>query len=111
MLAAILIFAATYLVIAIGTLPCYRLDCAVASLAPVAAAGLVLTMALIAVVFPKEFFTRQPLIVESRPDGRFHRALVYKSLFITAAVIVLFFAGQPVAKVAILGGALLLFTR
>src|SRR4051794_6550680 len=83
----------------------------VAALAPVAAVGLLLTAILIAVAFPKEFFTRAPLVAESLPDGRYHRALVYKSVFITAAVVVLFFAGQPVAKVAILGGALLLFTR
>lgn len=83
----------------------------VGSLAPVAAVGLVLTAVLITLVFPKEFFTSQPLVADSPPDGRYHRALVYKSVFITAVVIVLFFAGQPVAKVAILGGALLLFTR
>jgi Na+/H+ antiporter NhaD/arsenite permease-like protein len=82
------------------------------SLAPVAAVGLLLTVVLISVAFPKEFFTREPLVAapESRA-ARYHPALVYKSVFITAAVVVLFFAGQPVAKVAILGGALLLFTR
>jgi len=83
----------------------------VGALAPVAAVGLVLTMVLVALSFPKEFFTRERLVAERRPEARYHRALVYKSVAITAAVIVLFFAGQPVAKVAIVGGALLLFTR
>src|SRR5262249_26307874 len=83
----------------------------VGALAPVAAVGLVLTMVLVALSFPKEFFTRERLVAERRPEARYHRALVYKSAAITAAVIVLFFAGQPVAKVAIVGGALLLFTR
>jgi Na+/H+ antiporter NhaD/arsenite permease-like protein len=81
------------------------------ALAPVAVVGLGLTMVLIAVVFPREFFTRRPLVAAKRAESRYHPALVYKSVFVTAAVVVLFFAGQPVAKVAILGGALLLFTR
>jgi Na+/H+ antiporter NhaD/arsenite permease-like protein len=33
------------------------------------------------------------------------------AVIVTIAMMVLFFAGQPVAKVAIVGGALLLFTR
>jgi Na+/H+ antiporter NhaD/arsenite permease-like protein len=32
-------------------------------------------------------------------------------VLVTAAMVILFFAGEPVAKVAILGGGLLLFTR
>jgi Na+/H+ antiporter NhaD/arsenite permease-like protein len=51
------------------------------------------------------------MVAEKRPEARYHPALVYKSVITTAAVIVLFFAGQPVAKVAILRGAILLFTR
>jgi Na+/H+ antiporter NhaD/arsenite permease-like protein len=82
------------------------------ALAPVAAATLVLTIVLIALIYRREFLTRQGFTVEDplRPV-RYHRALVIKSVLITAAMVLLFFAGQPVAKVAILGGALLLFTR
>ena len=40
-----------------------------------------------------------------------HGPLVIKSALLAAALVVLFFAGQPVAKVAIIGGALLLFNR
>jgi Na+/H+ antiporter NhaD/arsenite permease-like protein len=42
---------------------------------------------------------------------RYHRALVVKSLLVTLAMVAAFFAGQPVARVAILAGAVLLFTR
>ncbi len=37
--------------------------------------------------------------------------MVIKSVLVAVAMMVLFFAGQPVAKVAIVGGALLLVTR
>src|SRR3954467_11290803 len=42
---------------------------------------------------------------------RVHRGLMLKSVAVTLAMVALFFAGQPVAKVAIVGGALLLLTR
>jgi Na+/H+ antiporter NhaD/arsenite permease-like protein len=80
-----------------------------AVLAPVALAGLLLTFGLIAFLYRGEFSGRLT------PDdgGRVfhHRALVIKTLAILGAMVALFFAGQPVAKVALLGGALLLFTR
>jgi Na+/H+ antiporter NhaD/arsenite permease-like protein len=49
-------------------------------------------------------------VVTPRPT-RHHRSLLIKSVLVTIGMMVLFFAGQPVAKVAIVGGALLLFTR
>jgi carbohydrate kinase (thermoresistant glucokinase family) len=80
-----------------------------AALAPVALAGLLLTFGLIAFLYRGEFSGRLT------PDdgGRvfYHQALVIKTLAILGAMVALFFAGQPVAKVALLGGALLLFTR
>jgi Na+/H+ antiporter NhaD/arsenite permease-like protein len=45
------------------------------------------------------------------PRARINRALVARSLIATGIVIVLFFAGQPPAKAAIIVGALLLLTR
>jgi Na+/H+ antiporter NhaD/arsenite permease-like protein len=82
-----------------------------AALWPVAASGLVLTVILIALGYRREFLTRERLCsVDARP-ARHHGLLVLKSVLVTAAMVVLFFAGQPVAKVAIIGGALLLFTR
>ena len=83
----------------------------VAALAPVAAVTLVLTIVLIAVAHPCEFFTRERLPPVDAGPVRYHRALVLKTLAVTLAMVVLFFAGQPVARVAILAGAVLLFTR
>jgi Na+/H+ antiporter NhaD/arsenite permease-like protein len=81
-----------------------------AALAPVAIVGVLLTAALIVVTHPREFLGRGRIEAQAvRP--RYHRALVIKSVLVTLAMVVLFFAGQPVAMVAILGGALLLFTR
>jgi Na+/H+ antiporter NhaD/arsenite permease-like protein len=82
-----------------------------ASLWPIAAAGLGLATALIAVSYPGEFLTGGRLPTIAVIPVPYHAALVIKSVVIMAAMVVLFFAGQPVAKVAIIGGALLLFTR
>jgi len=41
----------------------------------------------------------------------YHRPLVIKTLVVLAVMVVLFFIGQPVATVAIVGGAFLLLTR
>lgn len=80
-----------------------------AALAPVAFAGMLLTFGLIAFLYRGEFSER----LTPGDGGRvfYHRALVIKTLVILGAMVVLFFTGQPVAKVALLGGALLLFTR
>ena len=42
---------------------------------------------------------------------RVNRALLWKSLAVSAGMIVFFFAGWPVPKVAVIAGALLLVTR
>jgi Na+/H+ antiporter NhaD/arsenite permease-like protein len=82
----------------------------VATLAPVAAMGLVILTLFIAVVFRREFFTRERLAQQQVPS-HYHGPLVAKTVTVTAAMMVLFFLGQPVAKVAIVGGAFLLLTR
>jgi Na+/H+ antiporter NhaD/arsenite permease-like protein len=81
-----------------------------ATLAPVAAAGLVVATLLIALIYRKEFLTRDRLQPTSMPT-RYHRPLVIKTVIVLAIMVVLFFIGQPVAKVAIVGGAFLLLTR
>ena len=81
-----------------------------AALAPVAAFGLVLTAALIALIYRAEFLTRDTLVAVEGP-ARYHGPLVVKTLLVIAVMILLFFIGVPVAKVAIVGGAFLLFTR
>src|SRR4051812_44044167 len=81
-----------------------------AALAPVAGAGLVLTVALIALFHRREVFTVERLAAAALPV-RVHRGLMAKSVAVALAMVALFFAGQAVAKVAIVGGALLLLTR
>ena len=80
------------------------------ALAPVAAVGLVLTVALIALSYRSEFFSTRRITAEV-PRVRANRALVARSLLATAAMVALFFAGQPPAKAAIVIGGLLLLTR
>jgi Na+/H+ antiporter NhaD/arsenite permease-like protein len=81
-----------------------------AALAPVAAAGLAITVAVIALLYRAEFRGASHLVVE-HPTVRVNRVLLAKSLAISGAMIVLFFAGWPVPKVAVVAGALLLITR
>jgi Na+/H+ antiporter NhaD/arsenite permease-like protein len=81
-----------------------------AALAPVAVVGLALTIAVIALVYRAEFRTPTPLQVHHSPV-RVNRPLLWKSLAVSAGMIVFFFAGWPVPKVAVIAGALLLLTR
>jgi Na+/H+ antiporter NhaD/arsenite permease-like protein len=81
------------------------------TLAPVAAVALLLTVVLIALSHPHEFLTRESFEPPEPQPARYHKPLVIKSVAVTVAMVALFFAGQPIAKVAILGGAILLFTR
>jgi Na+/H+ antiporter NhaD/arsenite permease-like protein len=81
-----------------------------AALTPVAAVGLVLTVLVIALVYRSEFRRESQLNLEHHPV-RVHRALMWRSLVTSAAMIVFFFLGWPVPKVAVTAGALLLLTR
>jgi Na+/H+ antiporter NhaD/arsenite permease-like protein len=81
-----------------------------ATLAPVAAIGLTLATAWIALAYPKEFFSHARLERTAMP-AHFHQPLMLKTLLVMAVMVVLFFIGQSVAKVAIVGGAFLLLTR
>jgi Na+/H+ antiporter NhaD/arsenite permease-like protein len=81
-----------------------------AALAPVAAASLLLTFLVIAVLYRKELHGAQPLQVQE-VRVRLNRALLWKSAAASVGMIVFFFAGWPVARVAIVAGALLLVTR
>ncbi|HLK50941.1 MAG TPA: anion transporter [Bryobacteraceae bacterium] len=81
-----------------------------ARLAPIAAAGLVLTVLVIAVIYRKEFREEEPLPVSHEPV-RANRVLLWKSLAVAAGMMIFFFAGWPVPKVAVIAGALLLVTR
>ena len=81
-----------------------------AALAPVAAVGLVLAVAVIAVVYREEFRVEGMLRTEHRAV-RVNRPLLWKSVAASVAMIVFFFAGWPVPTVAVIAGALLLVTR
>ena len=81
-----------------------------AALAPVAAAGLVLAVAVLALAWRSEFLTRARL-VGSVPRPRWNRGLLIEAFAVSIGMVVFFFLGQPPAKVAIVGGALLLLTR
>jgi len=80
------------------------------ALSPVAAAGLVVAFAVIAIIYRGEF-GRTDRVEVGRRHIRVNRLLMWKSLVASAAMIVLFFVGWPVPKVALLTGALLLITR
>ena len=80
------------------------------ALTPVAVAGVVVLIAVLAIIYRAEFAggTR----VELAPRSvEVDRPLLVKSLAVTLGMVVFFFAGWPIAKVAIIAGALLLITR
>ena len=81
-----------------------------AAIAPISVAGLALTVALIAIVYRRDFLGVPPIAVE-RPRVRVNTALMWKSVAAAGAMIALFFAGLPVSKVAVVTGAILLITR
>ncbi|HEY3849086.1 MAG TPA: anion transporter [Acetobacteraceae bacterium] len=81
-----------------------------ASLAPVALAGLVLTVVLLLLLHRNEFRGGDRL-EPHLPRVRANRTLVLRALGATVVLVALFFAGQPPAKAAIIIGALLLLTR
>jgi Na+/H+ antiporter NhaD/arsenite permease-like protein len=81
-----------------------------AVLAPVALAGLALVVVAIFVGYRREFVTAEVVNVTKRPMP-VDRGLMGKSLAVALAMIVMFFVGWPVPKVAIVAGALLLITR
>jgi Na+/H+ antiporter NhaD/arsenite permease-like protein len=81
------------------------------ALAPVAIVGLVMCAAIIAVSYRSEFFSDDHFEKADVTIPHYHGPLLTKSIIVMAVIVVLFFFGQPVAKVAIVGGAYLLLTR
>ena len=80
------------------------------TLAPIALAALVVTVALV-VLMHREEFANEPLLKMPKEIIRFNRVLVLRALLATAIMIALFFAGVAPAKVAIVIGGLLPLTR
>lgn len=96
--------------IIIGSLSRIPYGAFAAALAPVAAVGLAVAFALIALVWRRELLAKAtPLAV--MPRVRWNPALLWKSLAVLAGIVLFFFWGQPPAKVAIVGGAVLMLTR
>src|SRR5580704_709780 len=82
-----------------------------AQLMPVAAAGLAITILLIALCYPSEFRGREPLsAIRPRPP-HLHGPLALKSTLVVLLMMAAFLAGQPPAKVALIAGGFLLLTR
>jgi len=81
-----------------------------AVLAPVAAVGLVLSILVIYIAFRREFGAAGPVRIAQQPVKVDH-PLMWKSIIASLAMIVMFFVGWPVPKVAIVTGAALLITR
>jgi Na+/H+ antiporter NhaD/arsenite permease-like protein len=81
-----------------------------AVLAPIAAVGLILSVLVIYIAFRGEFVSTGPVRISKQPV-RVDRGLMWKSIVASLAMIVMFFAGWPVPKVAIVTGAALLITR
>jgi Na+/H+ antiporter NhaD/arsenite permease-like protein len=84
-----------------------------ARLAPVAAIGLALNFAIVALVYRKALrATGKPFSkadVSSKP--RVHRGLLIKSVMVTLVTVALFFAGQPIALVALFAAGVLMLDR
>jgi Na+/H+ antiporter NhaD/arsenite permease-like protein len=81
-----------------------------AALSPIAGIGLVLTVALIALVYHSEFWTRQRIWGDFEP-AHTDWPIIVKSVAVSFAMIAGFFAGIPPAEAAIVAGAVLLLTR
>ncbi len=79
-------------------------------LAPVALVGLALAVLVIFLAYRREFASHQRVNVERRPIHVDQR-LMWKSIIASVGMIIMFFAGWPVPKVAVVAGALLLITR
>ena len=82
-----------------------------AALVPVAVAGMALTIVIIALAYRREFLGAERFPERVVRPVRYLQPVVAKALAVTAVMVALFLGGQPVAKVAILGGAYMLFTR
>jgi len=80
------------------------------ALSPVAAAGLVLTVLILALLYRDEFAAAARLEAVQE-TVRVSPPLLWRSAIVAAAMVLFFLLGQPVARVALLAGAVLLITR
>jgi Na+/H+ antiporter NhaD/arsenite permease-like protein len=80
------------------------------ALAPVAAIGVVLCIAILALIYRAEFRDTAKVDVPRR-EVRLNRRLLIKSLVVSFGMVAAFFLGWPIAEAAIVAAALLLITR
>ncbi len=80
------------------------------ALSPVAALGVLVCIAILWTLYRAEFRGKPAVDIPHRVISADRRPMI-KSLCVAAAMVVFFFLGWPVAKVAIAGAALLLITR
>ncbi len=84
-----------------------------ARLAPVALIGLVLNFAVVAMVYRKTLGVagEGPPAADERGRPRINRPLLLKSVAVTLVTVGLFFAGQPIALVALVAAGVLMLDR
>jgi Na+/H+ antiporter NhaD/arsenite permease-like protein len=83
-----------------------------ARLAPVALAGLAVNFLIVALVYRKALAAPDgPAPVGAIEAPRVHRGLLVKSVAVTLITVALFFAGQPIATVALAASAVLMLGR
>ena len=84
-----------------------------ARLAPVAVIGLVLNFAVVALVYRKSLSAEGKNLpaADESPKPRVHRGLLIKSVLVTLVTVALFFAGQPIALVALMAAGVLMLDR
>ena len=80
------------------------------ALSPIAAVSLVFTYFIILFIHRREF-TRERFDAGDDLRIRLHRPLLWKSITVAVGMVGSFFAGWPVAQVAIVAGAVMLVTR
>jgi Na+/H+ antiporter NhaD/arsenite permease-like protein len=83
-----------------------------ARLAPVALAGLVVNFLIVALVYRKALAARDGTAPEGAIETpRVHRGLLIKSIAVTLITLAMFFAGQPIATVALAASGVLMLGR
>jgi Na+/H+ antiporter NhaD/arsenite permease-like protein len=84
-----------------------------ARLAPVALIGLALNFAVVALVYRKTLVEAggDPVLSDELPRPRVHRGLLTKSIAVTLVTVGLFFAGEPIALVALIAAGVLMLDR
>lgn len=82
-----------------------------ARLAPVAAIGLLLTYAVVAIVYRDALDEPGEIPSDDIPAPRLHRGLLIKSVAVTLMTVASFFAGAPIALAAMIAAGVLLLDR